>query len=82
LSERNTKYIFNIANELRDLLAFMSTNNKFNWVRPHPEITIATMPGPKVALSQADLELRNLLAFAKTDNKPSWVGSCPETTIP
>ena len=30
---------------------------------PCPEITISTTPGPKFALSQADLELRNLPAF-------------------
>jgi hypothetical protein len=44
---------------------------------PQPEITFPTMPGLKLALSQADLELRNPPAFVsinKQTNKQkiSW----------
>ena len=32
-------------------------------MRPCPEITISTTPGPNLAVSEADLDLRNLPAF-------------------
>jgi len=46
---------------------------------PCLEITIPPMsgPGPKLSLSQADLELRNLSAFVSINKKKfSWVESC------
>jgi hypothetical protein len=60
--EIETKYIFffNIASELRDLPAFVSTNNKFSWVGSCPKITISITPGPNLALCQDDFELGNL----------------------
>ena len=38
--------------------------HKFSWVRPCPEISILTTPGPKFSLLQADFKLRDLPAFA------------------
>ena len=77
-SQKDRQYIFFfiIANELRDLAAFVSINNKFNWVKSHP-----TRPGFKHTLSKAELELRNLPASVNTDNKLSWVGYCSEITV-
>lgn len=80
LAEAKSKYILfsfsfflNIANDSRDLLAFVSTNNKFSQVGSHPEIAIPTMlrPGPKLPLSQANLELMNWPGFVNTNNKLS-----------
>ena len=47
-----------MANEFRDLSAFVSIKNKLTWVGSCFEIIIPTMPGPKLALSQDDLELK------------------------
>jgi hypothetical protein len=61
--ERDSRHIFvKIANEFRNLPAFVSTDNRL--AGSHPEIII-----PKLALSQADLKLRNLSVFVSTNNK-------------
>jgi hypothetical protein len=70
-----------MANEFRDLPAFLSMDNKpTGW--NVTLIIILTIPGPKLAPFQADLELRNLPAFVSTHNQFSWVGSCPVIATP
>jgi hypothetical protein len=68
--------------KFRDLPAFTDTNNKLSWIGSHPEVTIPSIPGPKLALSQADYEFRNLPAFVNTNNRFIWMGPYPEITTP
>ena len=50
---------FNIAKRIQRSACLC----KLSWMGSCPEVTIPNKPGPKLALSQADLELRNLSAF-------------------
>ena len=69
-----------MANEFRDLSAFVNTDNKLAvW-----DLALGSPFLPLLGLnylSQADFELRNLPAFVST-NKFSWVRFHPVVTTP